>query len=180
MARNQNIQPPNPGAYRLIRSNRRTLALEVTRQGEVLVRAPQRLSQARIDAFVMAHGDWIQRKVAVAQQRATPPEPTPEEIALFRQQAADFIPGRVVYYAQQMDLTPGPVRISLAKTRWGSCGAKGSLNFSWRLMQCPPEAIDYVVVHELAHIRHRNHGPQFWAEVARYMPDYSARKKMLR
>ena len=79
-----------------------------------------------------------------------------------------------------MGLRPAGVTITSARTRFGSCSAKGRLCFSWRLMQYPPEAIDYVVVHELAHLVHMNHGPEFYALIERYLPDYKARRKLLR
>ena len=79
-----------------------------------------------------------------------------------------------------MGVSPAGVRITGAKTRFGSCSAKNALCFSWRLMRFPDAAVDYVIVHELAHIRHHDHSPAFWAEVARYMPDYAQRRAMLR
>lgn len=79
-----------------------------------------------------------------------------------------------------MNLYPTGLKITSARTRFGSCSGKNSICFSWRLMDYPELAIDYVVVHELAHIVHKNHGPQFWALVERYLPDYRARRAMLR
>jgi len=79
-----------------------------------------------------------------------------------------------------MNLYPTGLKITSARTRFGSCSSKNSICFSWRLMYYPEPAIDYVVVHELAHIAHKNHGPQFWALVERYLPDYRARRAMLR
>lgn len=79
-----------------------------------------------------------------------------------------------------MNLYPTGLKITSARTRFGSCSGKNSICFSWRLMDYPEPAIDNVVVHELAHIAHKNHGPQFWALVERYLPDYRARRAMLR
>lgn len=169
------------GGYTVVRSRRRTMALEITRDARVVVRAPLRISQREIDRFVAAHRDWIEVHLARRQQYlAQHPAPTEEEIAALRQRAGEVLPGRVAHWAAIMGLHPTGVKITSARTRFGSCSARNSLCFSLYLMQYPPEAIDYVVVHELAHIRHRNHGPDFYAEVARYLPDYRERMRLLR
>ena len=167
--------------YTLIRSSRRTMALEITRDGRLLVRAPQRASQAVIDRFVASHADWIAAHLEKQRQRAQAHPPlTEDEIAALRQKARDILPGRVAHYAEWMGVTPTGVKITGAKTRFGSCSAKNSLCFSLYLMAYPDTAVDYVVVHELAHIRHKNHSPAFYAEVARVMPDYRERRKLLK
>ena len=167
--------------YTLIRSSRRTMALEITRDGRLLVRAPQRAPQAVIDRFVASHADWIAAHLEKQRQRAQAHPPlTEDEIAALRQKARDILPGRVAHYAERMGVTPTGVKITGAKTRFGSCSAKNSLCFSLYLMAYPDTAVDYVVVHELAHIRHKNHSPAFYAEVARVMPDYRERRKLLK
>ena len=167
--------------YTLIRSSRRTMALEITRDGRLLVRAPQRAPQAVIDRFVASHTDWIAVHLEKQRQRAESHPPlTDDEIAALRQKARDILPGRVAHYAEWMGVTPTGVKITGAKTRFGSCSAKNSLCFSLYLMAYPDAAIDYVVVHELAHIRHKNHSPAFYAEVAKVMPDYRERRKLLK
>ena len=83
-------------------------------------------------------------------------------------------------FAPLVGKAPQQVRITSAKTRWGSCSAKGGLNFSWRLLLAPPEAVDYVVVHELAHLVEFNHSPRFWAIVKGILPDYKARRQSLK
>lgn len=165
----------------LIRSRRRTLGLEVTREGHVIVRAPLRASAASIERFVQEHAEWIQK--AQARQRArlaAHPEPDEAGKAVLMRRAREELPPKVAYYAQRMGLQPTGMTITSARTRFGSCSPKNRLCFSWRLMDYPEAAIDYVVVHELAHIVHKNHGPQFWALVERYMPDYRARRALLR
>lgn len=169
--------------YTLIRSSRRTLALEITRDLQVIVRAPLRCSQREIDRFVDGRRDWIADKMALQRRRADARaaiEPTPEQEAILRRRAAELIPQRVAYYAPLMGVTPTGIKITSARTRFGSCSGKNSLCFSWRLMLYPPAAVDYVVVHELAHIRHHNHSREFWNFVESVMPDYPARQSLLK
>lgn len=167
--------------YRLIRSDRKTVSLEITRGGEVLVRAPKRMTQRGIDAFVSAHEDWIARAKARQQARAKAyPEPDGAEAERLKALARQILPERTAYFSEKMGLYPTDVKITSARTRFGSCSAKNSICYSWRLMQYPPEAVDYVVVHELAHIAHKNHSPAFYACVARILPDYQARRALLR
>lgn len=169
--------------YTLIRSDRRTLALEITPELTVVVRAPYRCAQREIDRFVAAHTDWLERHMAIQrrrQQAAAARQVTPEQEAELRRQAQQYIPGRVAEYSARMGLTPAGVRITGAQKRFGSCSGKNRLCFSWRLMQYPPEAIDYVVVHELAHIRHHDHSAAFWSLVERTMPDFRRRQALLR
>jgi predicted metal-dependent hydrolase len=97
--------------------------------------------------------------------------------AWYRQQARDVLAERVALRAAFHMLTVSGVRISSARTRWGSCSSRGSLSFTWRLVLAPLEVVDYVVVHELAHLRVHNHSPAFWKEVGTMMPDYAARKR---
>ncbi|MBN1451926.1 MAG: M48 family metallopeptidase [Anaerolineales bacterium] len=100
--------------------------------------------------------------------------------AWYRQQARRVLTERVSYFARNHDLRPGKLRISSARTRWGSCSAKGTLSFTWRLVLAPPEVIDYVVVHELCHLKVMNHSEAFWAQVERILPDYHLRRKWLK
>ena len=167
--------------YEIRRSARRTMALELTREGKLLVRAPRFVSAAAIRRLVEAHEDWISR----AEQRQSArneahPEPTEAERAGYIRRAKAVLPGKVAHYAAQMGVAPTRITITSARTRFGSCSAKNALSFSWRLMAYPEEAIDYVVVHELAHIRYHDHSPAFYAFVASVLPDHKARRALLR
>ena len=167
--------------YEIIRSRRRTVALEVTREGKVLVRAPMRMTREEIDRFVASHANWLEKaKARVAARQAAHPPLTEGEIAALRQRAREVLPGKVAHYAAIMGVAPTSVRITAARTRFGSCSGKNGICFSLYLMQYPEAAIDYVVVHELSHIRHHDHSPAFYAEVARVMPDYRERRKLLK
>lgn len=166
--------------YVLIRSDRRTLALEITREGGVVVRAPRRCPQGEIDRVLKSRADWIAVRTERQKERiAARPEPDGVLRAALAEKAAEELPARVARYAGRMGLAPAGVSITGARKRFGSCSAKNRLCFSWRLMQYPDEAVDYVVVHELAHIVHKNHGPQFYALIASVLPDYKARRKLL-
>ncbi|HSV86045.1 MAG TPA: SprT family zinc-dependent metalloprotease, partial [Levilinea sp.] len=98
----------------------------------------------------------------------------------YRSMAGLVIPAKVQKHATKHNLTPARIRITSARTRWGSCSAKGDLNFSWRLIMAPVEVIDYVVVHELAHLKQRNHSKAFWAEVERMLPGCRQQRKWLK
>lgn len=167
--------------YEIVRSRRRTVALEVTREGRVLVRAPLRMPQGEIERFVASHAAWLEKAQAkVAARQAAHPPLTEQETAALRQRAKELLPDRVAHYAAIMGVTPTSVKITFARTRFGSCSGKNGICFSLYLMQYPEEAIDYVVVHELAHIRHHDHSPAFYAEVAKVLPDYKERMKLLK
>ena len=169
-------------AYELIRSRRRTLALEITRDCRVLVRAPLRASKTRIDEFVAAHEDWIALHLERQRRRAAeaPPPPTQTDIAALKARAKEVLPPKVAYWGSVMGVRPTGVKITTAQKRYGSCSGKNSLCFSCFLMRQPEAAIDLVVVHELCHIREKNHGPRFYALLGQYLPDYKERKKLLR
>jgi len=100
-------------------------------------------------------------------------------VKLYKSLAKEIIGKKVEHFSKIMDLKPGRISINSAKSRWGSCGAKDSLNFSWRLIRAKEECLDYVIIHELAHIKHRNHSPYFWNLVAEYCPGYKRAKALL-
>ena len=168
--------------YELIRSRRKTLTLEITKDCRVLVRAPLRVSQARIAAFVESHADWIAKHLEQQRQQtaSAPPPPTPAEIEVLKAKARSILPDKVAYWSHQMGVTPTGLKITAARKRYGSCSGKNSLCFSCFLMNYPEEAIDLVVIHELCHIREKNHGPNFYALLEQYLPDYKERKKLLK
>ena len=165
--------------YELIRSRRKTLALELTRDGRLIVRAPLQISRREIDAFVNQHTDWIARHLA--KQAARPPLPLPDspEAEALKVRAQAVLPGKVAEWSAVMGVRPTGMKITTARKRYGSCSSKHSLCFSCYLMRCPEPAIDLVVVHELCHIREMNHGPGFYALLERYLPDWKERKKLL-
>ncbi|MFN8380527.1 MAG: SprT family zinc-dependent metalloprotease [Anaerolineales bacterium] len=98
----------------------------------------------------------------------------------YKEQALSVISERVRILSIQHGFSPKQVKISSARTRWGSCSSDGTLNFTWRLIMAPLDVVDYVVVHELVHLRVKNHSSRFWKEVGKFMPDYKVHRKWLR
>ena len=162
--------------YTVIRSNRRTIGLEVKPDGQVIVRVPIRLPDSEICKFVHKHEEWIQKHQEIARQRLEERPPveklTMQEIQELADQAVKVIPQRVAYYAPKIGVDYGRITIRNQKTRWGSCSANGNLNFNCLLMLTPSEVIDSGVVHELCHRKEMNHSDRFYAEVLRVFPDY--------
>ncbi len=170
-------------SYITLRSDRKTLAIEVKVNGEVIVRAPKRITERQIDAFVTEHRDWIIKKQTEVAARATSPYRRPltkKEIAALYEKARGDLPTRVAVWATRMGVTPRRISVTAAQKRFGSCSSANRLCFSYHLMRYPDEVIDYVVVHELAHILHHNHSREFYACIAHYLPDYKEREKILK
>lgn len=167
--------------YTVIHSRRRTMALEITRDALVVVRAPMRANDETIASFVASHEVWLKRALErrIAHNTAHP-EPTEAERAMLIARAKAELPPRVAYWSAVMGLKPTDIKITSARTRFGSCSAKNRLCFSWYLMRYPDTAIDYVVVHELAHIYHHDHSADFHELVERYLPDWRERVRLLK
>ena len=163
-------------------SNRKTVSVEVTGEGRVVVRAPLGLPEKQIQRFLEEKAAWIDRHVQLAKQQNAPSVPplTQQEIAALKKSAATDLGERVRQYSRLLGVTVGRIRVRCQKTRWGSCSAKKNVNFNCLLMLCPEEVRDYVVVHELCHLKEMNHSPRFWREVERLLPDYAARRKWLK
>lgn len=167
--------------FEIIRSDRRTLALEITNEARLVVRAPKRCPAAYIHSFVESKGDWIEKHMEKQRLRAAQREElSDKDIADLVFCAKREIPPLVEKYAAIMGLVPEGVKITKAERRFGSCSSKNRLCFSCRLMLYPREAIEYVVVHELSHLVNRNHGKAFYALIKSVLPDYKERNALLK
>ena len=170
----------------IIKSNRKTLAIEIKKDLRIIVRAPLFVSNTEIQMIVKEKSAWIKKhiekiKLQNEQEKQNPiPKFTEQEIHNFVDKAMRIIPKRVEYYAKIMDISYGRITIRNQKTRWGSCSAKGYLNFNCLLVMCPKEVLDYVVVHELCHLKEMNHSKNFWGLVELFCPDYEQYKKWLK
>jgi len=210
--------------HKLIRSKRRSISLEITREGQLVVRMPQNGSVEAVRRFIVEKRDWIERKIVEAGLQArknVPKRFVPGEqfyylgekyplrlaevhhpklkfqngffmaesnlkygrkifIDWYKRQARLNIPKRVRWFAQINRLNCNRIGITSASRRWGSCTTQGNLNFTWKLILLPLKIVDYVVVHELAHLVHHNHSKKFWLEVEKMLPDYKERRKWLK
>ena len=161
---------------RLIRSNRKTLAIQVNPDLSITVRAPRYASKREIDRIVEKNEAWIHKHIEKIKKNKAEYDAlnikkiTPEEIKTLAEQALKLIPQRVEYFARQVGVDYGRITIRNKKTHWGSCSSKGNLNFNCLLM--PAEILDYGVVHGLCHRKEMNHSKAFWAEVEKVLPDY--------
>lgn len=168
--------------YKILRSKRRSVAIEVALDGSVIVRCPLRYSDKAIGAFVLQHKSWIEKTVdkQLSRSKMLPKEPTKDEQVLLKHRALEYIPQRVKYFENLTGLKATSVKITSAKKRFGSCNNKNGLCFSLRLMLYDKSAVDYVIIHELAHTVHHNHSKKFWQLVEQIMPDYKERIKLLK
>ena len=170
----------------VIRSNRKTVAIQVNSDLSVTVRAPRSASEKDIEEILKKKEAWISKhieKIKKTKERleAEPTEKlTREKVIALAEKALKVIPARVEYFAKVIGVTYGKITIRNQKTRWGSCSSKGNLNFNCLLMLAPPEVLDYVVIHELCHRKQMNHSKAFWSEVEKVLPDYKEARKWLK
>lgn len=209
--------------FEVIRSKRRTIALEVTRDARLIVRAPIAAPFTRIQEVVGKHTAWIRKKLLLMERHKNLFSPkqfvvgeeffylgekyqlkltdmyagvilkdflyVPQHLASsikdhliswYKEQAAAIISKRVEYYSALTGLRHNGIRLSNAKTKWGSCSGKNILTFVWRLVMAPLSVIDYVIVHELAHLAVKNHSKKFWHKVQCILPDYKKARHWLK
>ena len=214
---------------KLIRSERKTVGLEITRDGLFIIRAPKRMYMKIIEDFVIEKDRWIKEKKAEAEKRINEcrewgfcsgnrllymgkeitlllhneteskrlrrvkldgdillaPHAPEDRVSYlvkcwYMAQAKSYLTARIREIASETGIPFSSVRLSGARRRWGSCSGKNNINLSWRLIMADPRAIDYVIIHELAHVRHKNHSSRFWAEVKSLMPLYPVYRRWLK
>ena len=170
--------------YKIIRSRRKTVSLEVTAEAEVLIRAPYKMPLYEIEAFVRKNREWIDSNMEKAKSRVQRVDAygmmTENEISALSILAEAAIPPKVEYFAEILGVTYGRVSIKHNKSLWGSCTSDGDLSFNCLLMKAPESVMDYVIVHELCHRLEMNHSPAFWQHVEAVIPDHKKQRKWLR
>jgi len=167
-------------SYFIIRSKRKTIAIQIEEQGKVIVRCPYSVSGETVRQFVESKSKWIREHQAKKASQPRLPKLTDEDIRALASRAMEVIPKRAAYYAPLVGVTYGRITIRNQRSRWGSCSSQGNLNFNCLLMLVPPDVMDYVVVHELCHRKEMNHSARFWAEVSRILPDYRQKEAWLK
>ena len=164
--------------FELIRSDRKSIAPEI-RGNKLIVRAPIQATNEEINSCMLQHKSRIEKHLAKA-QAANVKKLSMDEIRQPADRALRIIPERVRHYAPPVGVTYGRITIRNRRTKWGSCSAKGNLNFNCLLVLAPPEVLDSVVVHELCHRKEMNHSDRFYAEVLRVFPEYHKWDKWLK
>ncbi len=169
---------PHPIPHTVIRSDRKTLSIQITADAAVIVRVPRRTKNTEIEALLLSRRAWIEEKQALVRTRRSaaaatlPADREAYDIAALTARAKADIPPMVAIWAARMGVSYGRITLRHQSTRWGSCSSKGNLNFNCALMLCPVDVQEYVIIHELCHRRHMNHSAAFWGEVRRYCPSY--------
>ena len=169
--------------YSVIYSKRKSLCLEIDRSLNLTVRAPIGASKVEIESFVSSHSDWIEKHIKIARLRKDrlPDFPqTQAEKEELKARLRTVIYDKVEHYSRVLNLYPNRVSVTSARTRYGSCSGKNNICFSCYLALFPDEAIDYVVVHELCHIKYKNHGKEFYSLLESVLPDYKRRESLLK
>lgn len=164
--------------YEIIRSNRKSIAIQIKPDGKILVRCPKRMRLEEVRSFVESKSAWIGKHFA-----SLPPQEekfTRMQLEALREKTGELVTRRAEYFAPLVGVTYGRISVRTQHTRWGSCSSKGNLNFNALLALAPQEVLDYVVVHELCHRKQMNHSTDFWAEVERVQPDYRLHKQWLK
>ena len=166
--------------YKVIYSRRKTIAISIVDCG-VVIKAPIGTSDKILRDVVAKHSQWISKSIEKqAKKQAMYKELSEGDIKLLKKAAKKYFTEKTEYYAKIMGIDYGRITITSAKTRFGSCSSLGNIAYSYRLMLYPEPAREYVVVHELAHRREMNHSANFYAIIESVLPDYKARKSLLK
>lgn len=169
--------------YKVIRSDRKTISIEVNKDCEIIIRAPKSCGDNAVKAFAEKYEAWAERAVEKTRQRqknAAEYEINDSDREKYIETAQRVLPKKTEYWSKIMGLSPSYVKITSAEKRYGSCNSKNGICYSYRLAAYPEKAMDYVVIHELAHIKYKNHGKEFYSLIEKYMPDYKEAEKILR
>ena len=166
-------------SYQIIRSDRKTMAIQIMPDGSVVVRCPKRIRVDEVRKFVNSKSTWIEKHLTSRVPR-NEEKLTDSELKELRERTRILVTERVRYFAPLVGVTYNQIATRAQRTRWGSCSSKGNLNFNCLLGIVPSEVLDYVIVHELCHRKELNHSDRFWNEVSRILPDYKARKQWLK
>lgn len=171
--------------YNLIRSRRKTLSLYVDENAQLTVRAPFHLGQKYIKKFIKEKENWIMKQTSKMKKRIENRNRYKELIdektlKNIKKRAKDKLYNRLSELSEKYDYPFVKMRLSGAKSRWGSCSHKNTISLNWKVMFAPPRVIDYLIIHELVHTKHKNHQSDFWKAVAQIHPTYKEDRKWLR
>lgn len=170
----------------VIKTDRNSVSVSITKDLKIILHVPKGWSKAYIEAFIRTNmknfDDNIEiikkQRAEMAQNEDTRPF-TYDEIKDMAMKAINLISPKVDHYMIQLGVFPSGVKIKTMRSRWGSCSSNGNISFNCLLALCPDDVIEYVVIHELCHMKHMNHSKEFWALVEKYCPQYKEKKAWL-
>ena len=166
--------------YKVIYSDRKTVNISV-KDGSVTIKAPRRIKKEELLRIIEKHKAWIDKAIVREREKREKYEALSEaEIKGLKKSAREYLTEKCEYFSRLMGLEYNRITITSAKTRFGACSSAKNISFSYRLMLYPEPAREYVVVHELAHLKEMNHSKKFYTVVEKYLPDYKERKKLLK
>ncbi len=169
--------------FELKRSKRKSISLIVKKDLSVIVRAPLRMANKEIEIFVNKHTEWIikqKNKIGELYKEQEARKLSETEIVILKERAREVMPDKTAYFSKITGLNPNNVKITSAVTRWGSCSSRNNICYPYRIMLLPEDIIDYIVVHELCHIKEKNHSVRFYSLLQSFIPDYKDREKKLK
>lgn len=157
------------------------LRMTVTQARDIVITVPPWTATRMIDAFVQEHLNWIKKtRDRFGTSSFLPKAGDPLEFQRMKAYASTFVHARITVLNAFYEFPIHRITIRNQRSRWGSCSSTGNLSFSYRIALLPPHLADYIIVHELCHLREHNHSPRFWDLVARTIPEYRAYRKQLR
>ena len=174
------MKKPN---YKIKRSKRKSISIEIESGNDVVVRVPLRMKEKDIERFKRSHKNWVLKKLAEKERQDMKLEKyniSKESAKKHKMEAKNKITKMVAARAKEFRIRYKKIRISNARKRWGSCSTKGTISINWRLTFAPKEILDYVIVHELLHLKHMNHSKRYWQAVEGIVPDYKEHKRWLK
>jgi len=184
MAKKQIILQNEKVEYNLRQSTRaRCLRITIYPSGELSATLPRNFSLEQLENFLRQKADWILQKINLARKRKPSillPKATRREYLARRNEARVLVKEKILQFGAIYDLYPQKISIRNQKSRWGSCSRKGNLNFNYRIIHLPEKYLDYIVVHELCHLKEFNHSNKFWDLIRGTIPDYKKIRKEIR
>lgn len=158
------------------------LTISVRSDQTVVISRPRWVSERFARVFFEKHRTWVEQKLREvhSHKQTYTPHGSPAEYRAMKREAARLVASRLEYFNQSYGFVYHRISLRNPRTRWGSCSKKGNLNFSYKLLTLPPELADYIIVHELCHLKEFNHSKRFWELVSQTIPDYKNLRKQLR
>ena len=168
--------------YKIIYSKRKTLCIEISRDGKLIIRSPRTISKEKIQGFVNQKKAWINLKLQQKKNHILKAKKFLEKnnSDISKQSAYKIISPEVKRLSSTFNFKYATIKVTNAKTRWGSCSHKNNLNFTEKIALLPKEIMQYIIIHELAHTEEKNHGKKFWKIIKNIIPDYKIKIKWLK